>query len=70
MHSGSRTEKARADRPKEHVFLTKNDEPLVEYESTLSGYGRQVEMKEALICQHYVHMMHDAFAHIGTREGM
>ena len=28
------------ERPKEHVFLVKNDEPLVEYETTLSGYGR------------------------------
>lgn len=29
-------------RPKEHVFLSKNDEALVEYETTLAGYGRQV----------------------------
>ena len=29
-------------RPREHVFLSENDMPLVEHETTLSGYGREV----------------------------
>lgn len=37
------------DRPKEHVFLSKNDEPLVEYETTLSGYGRPVRFQYDIV---------------------
>ena len=35
-------------RPREHVFLSENDMPLVEHETTLSGYGREVRQVHCL----------------------